>query len=133
MNVFNFTGGLGRDIEMRFLANGDAIGNFSVAVTSGYGDKQQTTWVSCSLFGKRAESLEPYLKKGQQVAISGELTNRKYQDKSGADKYSLEVRVNDLTLIGSKSEGQAQSNNEPKAQADSNNSGFDDVDNDIPW
>jgi len=102
MNVFNFTARLGKDAEQRFTPNGDSIVQFAAAVASGYGEKEVTTWVNCSLWGKRGESVLPYLKKGQQVAVSGELTNRKYQDKEGNDKYSLDVRVNDLTLIGGK-------------------------------
>jgi single-strand DNA-binding protein len=112
MNVFNFTGNLGRDCETRFTPNGDAVTNFSVGVTSGYGDKSTTTWVNCNLWGKRGESVAPYLKKGTQVAISGELTNRQYVDKEGNEKYSLEVRVNDLTLVGSK-----QANSEARQPA----------------
>lgn len=110
MNVFNFTGGLGRDSEVRHTPKGDAINSFSVAVNSGYGDKAITSWVNCNLWGKQAESLAPYLKKGTKVAISGELTNRPYTTKDGAEKFSLEVRVNSLTLIGGKPDGSENSN-----------------------
>lgn len=104
MNVICFTGNIGRDGETRYTPNGDAILSFSVALTSGYGDKKITTWLNCSLFGKRAESLAPYIKKGGQVAINGEFTARPYTAKDGAEKLSLDVRVNDLTLVGGKSE-----------------------------
>lgn len=100
MNVLNFTGGLGRDCETRFLANGDAVTSFGVALSSGYGDKKITTWLNATIFGKRGEALAPYLKKGAQVAISGEFTARPYTTKEGAEKLSLDVRVNDLTLMG---------------------------------
>ena len=102
MNVFNFTGNLGNEAEMRYTANGDPIVNFSVAVKSGYGDKATTTWIRCAMLGKRGESVIEYLKKGTMVGISGELSNREYQDKDGQTRYSLEVRVNDLTLLGGK-------------------------------
>lgn len=104
MNVLNFTGNIGRDCETRYTPSGDAITSFSAALTSGYGDKKLTTWLNCSIWGKRGESLAPYLKKGAQVAISGEFQARPYQTKEGAEKLSLEVRVNDLTLIGGKQE-----------------------------
>lgn len=76
---------------------------FSLAASSGYGDKKVTTWINCSLFGKRAETLADMVKKGDRVGVTGELTNRPYM-KDGAERYSLELRVNDLTLLGGKSD-----------------------------
>jgi single-strand DNA-binding protein len=112
MNSINFTGGLGRDCETRFTAKGDAITSFSVALSSGYGESKLTTWLNCSIFGKRGEALSPYLLKGSQVAISGEFSARPYTNKAGEEKLSLEVRVNDLTLIGGKQDG-AKANDKP--------------------
>lgn len=133
MNVFNFTGNLGRDSETRFLPAGDAVVSFSVGVTSGYGDKAVTTWVNCNLWGKRGEALSPYLKKGQQVAVSGELTNRPFTDKEGNQKHSLEVRVNDVTLTGSKNQSVRNDASETSARQNvqEGSSGFDDPDDDI--
>jgi single-strand DNA-binding protein len=129
MNNFNFTGNLGRDCETRYIPKGDAVTGFSVGVTSGYGDKAVTTWVNCNIWGKRGESLAPYLKKGQQVAISGELTNRPYTDKEGAQKYSLEVRVNDLTLVGGRStSSDARQPSVNEARSNVPNDGWDDDD-----
>ena len=88
------------------MANGDPIASFSFALNSGYGDKQITTWLSCSLFGKRATTLAPMLLKGTKIGISGELTNRPYTAKDGTEKFSLDLRVNDVTLLG-KPTGQA--------------------------
>lgn len=103
---------------------------FSFALNSGYGEKQVTTWLNCSLFGKRAQTLSEMLKKGTKVGITGELTNRKYTTKEGDEKYSLEVRINDLTLLGSKDAQPAQ-NNAPKRDS-VQSSGFDDIpDNDL--
>jgi single-strand DNA-binding protein len=117
MNLFTFTGRLGRDCEQKALPSGTAICEFAVAVTSGYGDREQTTWCRCVLFGKRAEGgLPQYLVKGQQVAISGELTNRKYQKKDGTDGWSLEVNVNTLDLIGAKEDRQQQFSPPPVSQ-----------------
>ncbi len=108
MNVWNFTGNIGRDAEQRFVGSGDSVVSFSVAVSSGWGDKKTTTWVKCSMWGKRGESVLPYLNKGQQVAVSGEATLREYDKKDGSGKgHSMELRVNDVTLVGAKPEGKA--------------------------
>lgn len=100
MNLLTAIVRLSKDAETRFLADGTAVAQLNMALQSGYGDKAVTTWLTGNLFGKRAESLAPMLKKGQQIGISGELTNRKYVAKDGTEKYSLEVRINDLTLLG---------------------------------
>lgn len=102
MNVLNAIGGIGKDAELRYTPSGDAICQFSFALTSGYGDKQVTTWLNCNLWGKRAETLAPMLLKGTRVGITGELTNRPYTDKQGVEKHSLEVRVIDVTLLSKK-------------------------------
>lgn len=97
MNVFSFTGNLGSDCRTNTVS-GTAVCNFSVAVKAGYGDKQQTNWVDVSLWGTRAEGrLTEYLVKGQQVAVTGELSTREYEGKT-----YLTVRANDVTLVGSK-------------------------------
>lgn len=100
MNLLTAIGNLGKDAELRFTDKGEPVAQFSFALTSGYGDKAVTTWVTCNLWGKRAETLAPMLTKGTKIGISGELTNRKYVAKDGTEKYSLEVRINDLTLLG---------------------------------
>lgn len=130
MNNWNFTGRLGKDAETRYLPNGDAVTNFSVAVDFGYGDKKGTIWARCSMFGKRAEAVSPYLKKGQQVAISGELSERKWTDKEGVEKTTQEVRVNDLTLVGGKSEAQPSKTTPKSAAPKAKSSDFDD---DLPY
>lgn len=104
MNSWSFTGNLGSDSESRFAPSGDAVVSFSVGVKSGFGDKATTTWARCQIWGKRGESVAPYLTKGQLVGIVGELSVREYQDKQGQTKTSVDVRVNDLTLLGKKSD-----------------------------
>ena len=104
MNVYTFTGNLARDAKINSTEKGDSVGSFSVGVKSGYGDKAVTNWINCSLWGKRADSLAPYLMKGQGVAISGELSLRKYKSKDGTEGASMEVRVADVTLIGKREE-----------------------------
>jgi len=100
-NVFSFTGTVGRDAEVRYLPSGQAVLNVRVANNIGFGDKQQTLWITVVLWGKRAEGqLQNYLKKGQQVFVSGELTQREYQANDGSTKTSLEVNANILDLVG---------------------------------
>ena len=103
MNVFCFTGNLGGDVKVN-QTGGSTVANFSVAVKSGFGDKAQTMWIACALWGKQAESkLIDYLIKGQQVAITGELSTREHDGKT-----YLQVRVSTIHLVGGKSEGGQQ-------------------------
>jgi single-strand DNA-binding protein len=107
MNIYSFTGRLGRDCETRFTQAGMAICSFTVAVDYGFGDNKGTNWIRCSLFGKRAEGgLPKYLVKGTQVAISGELRVREYDDKDGNRRTSVEVSVDKLDLIGGRGDAQ---------------------------
>ncbi len=149
MNVYNFTGRLARDCEQRFTQGGMAICSFSVAVDYGFGDKKGTNWLRCSLFGKRAEGgLPQYLKKGAQVAISGELRISEYDDKDGNKRTSVDVSVDKLDLIGGRGDsggqtgGYQQGGGQQQQQAPSrNNDPFADqpdfnsvpVDDDIPF
>ena len=104
-NVFSFTGAIGRDAEVRYAPSGLAILTFTVANNIGFGEKQQTLWIRVTLFGKRAEgSLKDYLKKGQQVFVSGELTQNEYKANDGTTKTSLELNANIIDLIGKKNE-----------------------------
>lgn len=105
-NVFSFTGTVGADAEVRYLPSGSAVLNVRVANNIGYGDKQQTLWIRVALFGKRAEgSLKDYLKKGQQVFVSGELSQSEYKANDGTTKTSLELIANIIDLVGKKNEG----------------------------
>lgn len=115
MNVLNAIGNVGKDCEIRHTPNGDVVAQFSFALTSGYGDKQITTWLNCNLWGKRAETLAPMLLKGTKIGITGELTNRPYTAKDGTEKHSLEVRVNDVTLLGKPSESVSPQRQDSKA------------------
>lgn len=100
MNVWTFLGRLGRPAELRRTQNGTAVLNFACAVDSGYGDRKTTTWVDCSLFGKRAESLEQYMGKGQQVVVSGEARLETFTKRDGTDGSKVAVDVNEVTLVG---------------------------------
>lgn len=105
MNSWSFTGNLGADAETRTTQSGDAVVNFSVGVKSGYGDKATTTWARCSMFGKRGQAVAQYLLKGQLVGVTGEMSVREYQKKDGTAGFSVDVRVDGLTLLGKKDSG----------------------------
>jgi single-strand DNA-binding protein len=90
-------GNLGKDAE-RNNVSGTAVLNFSIGAKSGFGDNQKTIWLDCAIWGKQAESkLADYLKKGQQVAVIGELGDREYNGKT-----YLTCRVDKITLCGGK-------------------------------
>ncbi len=113
MNLWAFTGNLGNPAEVKYLPNGNAVCEFSVAVKSGYGDKEKTNWVRCAMFGKKAEGQLPsYLQKGTQVAISGELELQEWEGQNGKGA-ALSVRVENIDLIGGKPQG-AQANQQPQ-------------------
>lgn len=104
MNILTATGNIGRDAELRFTADQTQVAGFSFALSSGYGKNEKTTWLECSLFGKRAETLAPMLLKGTKIAISGEFSVREWNDKEGNLKTTPSLRVNDVTLLGKRSE-----------------------------
>ena len=100
-NVFSFTARLGSDAEVRKLPSGQSVMNFSTAHNVGFGDREQTIWIRVAVWGKRSESkLVDYLKKGQQVFISGELSQSEYEGKT-----YLELNANIVDLVGGKKEG----------------------------
>jgi single-strand DNA-binding protein len=140
LNSWNFTGNLGKDCETKYTPSGDAVVSFSVGVQSGYGDKAVTTWARCQMWGKRGEAVAPFLLKSQLVGVTGEVTNREYTDKDGNKRTSLDVRVNDLALLGKK-DGAQQERSQPAPQrqqpapakaATEGGSGFADFDDDFP-
>ena len=136
MNSLNASGGIGKDAELRYTPNQDAVCSFSLALSSGFGDKKVTTWLNCNVWGKRAETLAPMLLKGTTVGIVGELTNRPYKAKDGTEKFSLEVRVNDLTLYGKKGDTNTSPNeyNVPKTlKTASMSTSVEDIDSDLPF
>ena len=132
MNVFTCTTRLYKDAEQRFTKNGDSIVSFRGAVDSGFGQNKKTSWLKFNLWGKRGDSLLPYLKDKTQVVVSGEFSNEEYTDKDGNKRTSAEIRVNELTLVGGKPEGQPQAA-APRQQAPSQQSGGMDMDDDIPF
>ena len=115
-NVFSFTGTVGRDAEVRYAPSGVAVLNVTVANNIGFGDKQQTLWIRVVLFGKRAEGqLQNYLKKGQQVFVSGELTQSEYKANDGTTKTSLELNATIIDFVGGRKENAPARQAAPKA------------------
>jgi single-strand DNA-binding protein len=140
-NVFSFTGAIGRDAEVRSTPSGQTVISFTVANNIGFGDRQQTLWVRVSLWGRRAEgSLHNYLKKGQQVFVSGELSTREYQANDGTNRTSLELNATIVDLVGKRNDtvqnSTPQYNNGASSQAPSNGLGASQVDDeydDVPF
>lgn len=135
MNLFACTTRLYKDAEQRFTQGGDSIVTFKGAVDAGFGNSKTTSWIKFNLWGKRGDSLLPYLKDKTQIAVSGELENREYTDKEGQKRYSLEVRVNKLTLVGGKQEGAPQSSQpaQQRSAPTQKPAQFDDLESDIPF
>lgn len=130
MNNLNAVGNIGSDAEVRFTKEGTAIASFSFALSSGYGDKKKTTWLRCSIIGKRGETLAPMITKGTQVAITGEISLNEYVAKDGSNKSSVECLVNNVTLLGKKDAAT------PREASKSNgyqNQPLDELESDIPF
>jgi single-strand DNA-binding protein len=107
VNKVILIGNLGRDPETRYMPDGGAITNISIATTETWKDKQgekqeKTEWHRVAFFGKLAEIAGEYLKKGSQVYVEGRLQTRKWQDKDGADKYTTEIVANAMQMLGSR-------------------------------
>ena len=101
-NTIHLTGRVVRDAEIRETKSGEQIANVSIAV-NGYKRDDEATFFTLTLFAKKA-AVAQYLKKGTRVAVNGRLKQRKYPKKDGTEGVSLEVAVNDLTLLGGKQE-----------------------------
>ena len=97
VNKVILIGNLGKDPEMRYMPNGNAVANFSLATSESWKDKQtgekkeKTEWHKISVFGPLAEIVGEYVKKGSKLYIEGKLQTRKWQAQSGQDKYSTEI------------------------------------------
>ena len=133
MNSISISGNLGKDCEIRNLPDGTSVAAFSVADSQG--KDKPTIWWNASLFGKRAESLAPYLTKGTSVTVVGNVTEREYTDKDGNKRKSMDVRVQDVALQGGKRDATpaAAPASRPAQKPVPAGSGFDDMDDDIPF
>lgn len=115
MNSITIAGRIGKDAVIRATAKGESVAGFSVGTDVGYGDKKQTLWFDCSIWGKRAESLAIHLTKGSSVTVIGELSTREHEGKT-----YLSVRVSEIALQGGKKDSEAPKPAKPatKPQAD---------------
>lgn len=118
VNKVILVGNLGQDPEVRYLPNGGAVANITLATSESWRDKatgeqkEQTEWHRVVLFGKLAEVAGEYLRKGSQVYIEGQLRTRKWTDQSGVEKYTTEVLVNVsgvMQMLGGKQGSNEQS------------------------
>jgi single-strand DNA-binding protein len=110
VNKAIIVGRLGKDPEIRYMPNGDAVANVTVATSETWRDKQSgekketTEWHRIVFFRKLAEIASQYLKKGSQVYIEGKITTRKWQDKDGQERYTSEIVANEMTMLGGRSD-----------------------------
>ena len=108
LNKHMCIGRLGKDPEIRAMASGEQVVNFSVACSESWKDKtgkkqEKTTWVNYVAFGKLAEIIGKYVTKGSRVFLAGKLQTRKWQDQSGQDKYTTEIVASELQMLDSRS------------------------------
>jgi single-strand DNA-binding protein len=130
---------IGKDAEVRYTPSGAAVANVSLAFTYGKkGDdgKRPTQWVDASLWGQRAESLAPYIKKGGQiVAYLEDVSIQTFTKGDGTQATKMVARLIDLEFVTGGEQASSQPKPQPKPQAapQSHGSGFDDMDDDIPF
>jgi single-strand DNA-binding protein len=151
VNKVILIGNLGKDPETRYMPNGDAVTNITLATTENWKDKngekqEKTEWHRVTFYRKLAEIAGEYLKKGRPVYVEGRLETRKWTDKAGVERYTTDIIASDMKMLGSKPgsagfdsdrEGRDEGGFTPsqpssKAPAKSS-SGFDDMDDDIPF
>lgn len=144
-------GRLGKDPETRYMTSGEAVTNVSLATSENYKDKsgekqERTEWHNLVFYRRLAEIAGEYLKKGSMIYVEGRIQTRKWQDKEGKDRYTTEIVVNEMTMLGSKSAGggsfevvenqssaPARSAPAAKAAAPAAKGSFDNFDDDIPF
>lgn len=145
-------GNLGKDPEVRYMPSGEAIANITLATTDTWKDKsgekqEKTEWHRVSFFGRLAEIVGEYLKKGSPVYVEGRIQTRKWQDKEGQDRYTTEIVADRMQMLGSKSSGGGSFEvveNKPAAASSGNaaasaktapaaKGSFDNFDDDIPF
>jgi single-strand DNA-binding protein len=149
VNKVILIGNLGKDPETRYMPNGDAVTNITLATTENWKDKngekqEKTEWHRVTFYRKLAEIAGEYLKKGRPVYVEGRLETRKWTDKAGVERYTTDIIANDMKMLGSKpgsgsyeagerEESSFVPNTSPSKPAARSGSGFDDMDDDIPF
>ena len=127
LNKFIGIGNLTKEVEVRFMPNGEAVANFSIACNERYKDKagvkqEKVEFINIVMYRKLAEIAGEYLKKGSPVYIEGRLQTRKWQTKEGQDRYTTEIIADQIQMLGSKAQNndaddtstQSAKNNAPK-------------------
>lgn len=119
VNKAIIVGHLGQDIELRYLPNGDAVANLSIATTDTWKDKdgnkqEATEWHRVSFFGRQAEVCGQFLKKGSQVYVEGKIQTKKYTDKNGVEKYTTGIRGEHMQMLDKKGSEQSSGNSASK-------------------
>ena len=134
LNLCQFIGNIGK-IETRYLSNGDAVTNCSIAVNETWkdqnGEKQERCeWVNITAYKKLAEIMQSYCIKGMQIYVSGKMQTRKYTDKNGIERYTTQVIANEMRMLGGKKDS-SESNDSGGSKSSAG--GFDDMVDDIPF
>ncbi len=147
VNKVILVGNLGKDPEVRYMPSGSAAANLTLATSESWKDKQtgeqkeRTEWHNIVFFGRLAEIAGEYLKKGSQIYVEGSLRTRKWQDKSGNDRYTTEIVANEMQMLGSRGGsggggggggGYNQESESAPASSSSSGAGMD-FDDDIPF
>jgi len=139
VNRVIIVGNLGRDPEIRYLASGDAIAN--IAVATSYRSKDKNTgeqrelveWHRISFFGRLAEIVGQYLKKGSSVYVEGRLQTRKYTDKDSVEKYATDIIAENMQMLSGRQEEAQPARQEQRQSAARPAPNFSDMDDDIPF
>jgi single-strand DNA-binding protein len=140
INKVIIVGNVGGDPETRYMPSGSAVTNLTVATNESWKDKQtgeqkeRTEWHKVAAFGKLAEIMAEYLRKGSQVYIEGKLRTRKWQDKDGNDRWTTEIVADEMQMLGGRGGGgSAPMNQDPGPASAPAQPGPDDFDDDIPF
>ena len=147
VNKVILIGNLGNDPDIRYTASGAAVANISLATAETWRDKEtgdqqeRTEWHRIVFFGRLAEIVGEYLKKGSQIYVEGRLQTRKWQDKEGNDRYTTEIVANEMQMLGSRGVSGGQPNHDKPPPASEKDSGQtsskvrtdEDFDDDIPF
>lgn len=137
LNQCNFIGRLGQDPDLHHTEAGKTIANISIACSESWKDKQsgekkeKTEWVRGVAFGKLAEIIGEYLHKGSQIFISGKMQTRKWEDKDGNDRWTTEIVINEMKMLGSKGDNSSSYDSAPQQQ--NNAPANDELDQVIPF
>lgn len=137
VNKVILIGHLGKDPETKYMSNGEAVTNITLATTEVWKDKsgnkqENTEWHKITFYRKLAEVVGEYCKKGKSIYVEGRIETRKWTDKNGIDRYTTEIIATDMKMLGSKGSGEADTQPQQKQQS-SGGSGFAYMQDDIPF